>query len=468
MSHVKDFGAVGDGLNDDTEAIRHAIANHDGRVDFSGGRFRVNGSIEIDLATVGPIALTGGGSGAIVMDGSGPALRVLGGHQGTADPRNVDEATWTKTRLPLIQDLEIGGLHDEADGIELNGCWQPSVVGVVLHDLRHGVVLAKRNRNLVIDRCHIYHNTGCGIFFREVNLHQANITGSHVSYNRQGGIRIQSSEVRNLQITGNDIEYNNAASHDSDRFDTSEPTAEIYFDCGKTGSLREITISSNTIQATASPHGANIRMIGTPEEDHRIGMLSISGNLIGSQETNIWLTRCRGITLSGNYIYGAENRNLLLEDCSNVVSSGNCIGSNPDYAVPVRQVGLQLKRCKSVSSTGDLIESMTSYDPQQVSDRFSPATALLEIEQCDSVMVGQGHWVNAHPAAVAVNESSRVSLFGCQMSDTRTVENRRMAVQWKGQGEHNAIQFCLLKPGDQGLIYAARRAQVEQASIRSG
>ena len=114
---------------------------------------------------------------------------------------------------------------------------------------RHGIHLVERNRNVLISHCHIYFNRGVGVYLDGVNLHQINIASSHISYNRQGGIRLERSEVRNLQITGNDIEYNNFRAHKTE----PEPTAEIYIDTTAEGaSVNEVTIASNTIQATDS------------------------------------------------------------------------------------------------------------------------------------------------------------------------------------------------------------------------
>ena len=89
--------------------------------------------------------------------------------------------------------------------------------------MRHGIHVAKRNRNLIISHCQIYYNTGVSVYLEDLNLHQAIINNNQISYCRLGGIRIERSEVRNLQITGNDIEYNNHRVHKTE----PEPTAEI-------------------------------------------------------------------------------------------------------------------------------------------------------------------------------------------------------------------------------------------------
>ncbi len=460
MSHVRDFGGVGDGKTDDTSALVHALKHHDGRLLLDGGRYRITRTVEIDLASVGPICLDGGNTGAIVMAGSGPALRLVGRRAGSADPRHTGPLTWSRLRGPLVHGLEIMAETPDADGIELQGCWQPNLVGLVIHDVRHGVRLVERNRNLIVDRCHIYHNTGSGLFFDRVNLHQTNITGCHISYNRLGGIRIEAAEIRNLQITGNDIEYNNAASHPDRGGGEVAPTAEIFFSCEAGGSIREVTISGNTIQATASILGANIRLIGHPTADHLIGMLTLSGNLIGSQETNLWFQSCRGITLSGNYIYGAENRNVLMQDCSHIVSQGNCIGANPDYRTPVRQVGVELAACRHVMCTGDQLTSLPPYDREQVAAGFRPAKALIELRACRGVRLTGLQFVDAFPAAVFVDAGEDIWLSHCGMADDNAPTGRRHALIWQGAGSRNLVEGCRFLPGSAGLHAIDDRAQV--------
>jgi len=50
MSNVRDFGAVGDGVADDTEAIQHAVADGEGIVEFPRGNYRVSKTILVDLS----------------------------------------------------------------------------------------------------------------------------------------------------------------------------------------------------------------------------------------------------------------------------------------------------------------------------------------------------------------------------------------------------------------------------------
>ena len=149
-----------------------------------------------------------------------------------------------------MQNIEVQGKGDgSADGFRIEGLMQPTFEGVLLRELRHGIHVVSRNRNLLVSHCHIYHCTGVGIFLDGVNLHQTNIASNHISYCRLGGIRIQNSEIRNLQITGNDIEYNNARTFPGL---PDEPTAEIYIDASDPSARRRTQPAARTSASSAA------------------------------------------------------------------------------------------------------------------------------------------------------------------------------------------------------------------------
>ena len=77
----------------------------------------------------------------------------------------------------MVDGLEIVGEHAEADGLEAEGTMQLTITRARFNGLRHCIHLTKRNRNLLVAECHLYHNSGIGIFYDTVNLHQSNITG---------------------------------------------------------------------------------------------------------------------------------------------------------------------------------------------------------------------------------------------------------------------------------------------------
>ena len=427
MSNVTRFGAIGDGVADDTKAIQHAVTQGDGVLHFPPGTYRITEPIEIKLAERGPLGIDGtGGTARVVMDGKGPAFRLVGTHEGTGDPGSRKGNVASHQRLPTIRNIEVEGAQAEADGFELIETMQSVFEGVLVTRCRHGIHLIQRNRNVLISHCHIYFNTGVGVYLDGVNLHQINIASSHISYNRLGGIRLDRSEVRNLQITGNDIEYNNHKSHEAE----PEPTAEIYIDATAEGaSVNEVTIASNTIQATGSPEGANIRIKETPDQSRPPGLFAISGNIIGSQENNVHLTGCYGIALNGNTIYSCENRNLLIEDSRLINVSGNTFRRHtPRYGT-----GVRFNDSSDITFTGCGIHDETAEGQPNL-------TALLELERCQRINISGSQFLNGS-IGVAGNNCSHVTLTGNTLHDTREQPTAQHAIRFTGPSEGNSAAY---------------------------
>ncbi|MBI5396230.1 MAG: right-handed parallel beta-helix repeat-containing protein [Verrucomicrobia bacterium] len=351
MSHLNHFGAKGDGKADDTAAIQHFIEQCDGHVALPRGDYRITKPLEIDLSRLGRTAISGtGGVASLIMDGPGPAIRLIGTHGGTADPNSFKPGVWAMERMPTVSAIEIVGAHDEADGIELSGTMQPTLSGVFIRQCRYGVHLVKRNRNVLIADSHIYHGRGpaIGIYFDGVNLHQTNIVGCHISYCRHAGIKIQRSEIRNFQVTGCDIEYN---------FDETAPdSADVWIDA-RESTVREGTIASCTIQAKRSPGGANVRIEGSDDPASRkAGLWTIAGNVIQSQETNLLLRSCRGVVVTGNSFCSGYERNIVIEKCRNIVVGSNTLDYNPDYKGD-RVDGITVRGSSGINLHGLIVES---------------------------------------------------------------------------------------------------------------
>ncbi|MFT6179042.1 MAG: hypothetical protein ACJAQT_001585 [Akkermansiaceae bacterium] len=433
MSDVKNFGATGDGQTDDTKSIQHAIDDGDGILEFPKGTYLITRPLEIPLQELGPRGISGSmGTATIVMNGPGPAFRILGNHGGTGDPGSVKPDTWHSERMPTIRDIAVEGSHAGADGFELSGTMQAIFDGVMIRHVRHGIHLVKRNRNIQIVNCHIYHNRGVGIFMDGLNLHQVNIANSHISYNRLGGIRIERSEIRNLQITGNDIEYNNTQRSFPEL--SNEPTAEIWIDTTAEGaSVNEITIVSNTIQATSSKEGRNIRIMEKRDGSRAPGLITITGNIIGSQETNVHLSGCYGVSLTGNSIYSCSHRNLLIED-SRLIT----IGSN------------NFRRHTEAGGTGvrlidsqDCTISGCSFHDEALEGQKSGAS-LLELEDCQRIAVTGCNFSDGVPYGIDALNCRDVLVTGCTIADTRKTPRAKAAIRFTGTGSGNLIASCAL------------------------
>jgi len=463
MANVRDFGAVGDGQADDTQAIQHAIADGDGSVEFPRGDYRITSTLTIDLAKVGRTAISGaGGTAKLIMNGPGPAIFLKGTHASTAAPKGFRPAEWRMERMPTIDGIEIQGAHEEADGVRIVGVMQPTLTRTLIRQVRTAVHITDRARNVLISDCHFYHNTGVGVHLDHVNLHQTIIIGSHISYNRLGGIRIEESEIRNLQITGNDIEYNNNRAFGVPCAD-GEPTAEIYIDIGEEGSVREGTIASYTIQATFSPNGANIRMLGREtESNHKAGSWTICGNLIGSQTVNVHLTRVRGVTLTGNHIYNGLHRNLLVEHSSNIVDSGNSYGQNSDFSAHGAATGVRIVDTNGYSMSGSIVQDSHTrpgvYDQETPGDR----PGVIELIRCRRVNLTGVQVSEPNAVGVFLDECSDTLLTGCTILDQRTPPTAPHAIAWHGTGSGNQIATCRIgKTKEKSITTPKHVRQVE-------
>jgi len=327
---VRNFGAVGDGIADDTVAIQKAVDSGIGAVVLSKGVYCIARPILIDLDKTGYTSFSGGGVARIVMTGPGPALKLVGTHFKSADPEGFAENVWRRQRMPLVDGIAINGEHPEAIGIEAVGTMELTITRVHIRNVLHGIHLTNNNRNLIISDCHIYENRGMGIFYDNVNLHQSNILGCHISYNRQGGIVSRGGNVRNIHITGCDIESNMSPE--------TPPTANILIDSADSSyGTGEVAITGCTIQHNSpSPDSANIRIIGRSKSDRngkpvREGNVTITGNVLSDVKVNVHLKDCRGVILTGNTFWMGYTHNLLIEDCSNIIVGANNFDRNPRY-----------------------------------------------------------------------------------------------------------------------------------------
>ena len=330
---VRDFGARGDGVTDDTAAVQRAVAETtDGTVEFPRGDYRITATVRVALEAKGPVSLRGLGVGRVIMAGAGPAFHFIGTHRASADPKSFRPGIMPRERMPQVDGLEIVGAHAEADGLEFSYIMQPIIRSCLIRDLRRGIHftpgvahpprITTSNRNVLIVANHIYNCSENGVLFDSVDLHQIIINDNHISYCKRGGIKIVNSAIRDLQIVGNDIEYN----HDL----AATESADVWFDV-RQGSVREGVITGNTIQAIRTPGGANIRFVGNPETPNKVGLWSITGNHLSSQEVNVHLKSARGVSITGNSFLRGGRQSILLESCRNIVVGANSIDNNPDY-----------------------------------------------------------------------------------------------------------------------------------------
>lgn len=427
MVHAHNYGAAGDGETDDTEALQHALHFGDGVLRLHKGVFRISKPLVVELEKTGYAAILGdGGTSRIVMTGPGPAIKMVGSHGGTALPKSVHPGVWETERMPVVSGLEIVGEHPEAVGIELFHTMQPTITQVLIRRCRYAIHLPDRNRNVLIANCHLYDNREYGIFFDRCNLHQINIEGCHISYCYRAGIMMLGGDVHNLQITGNDIEYNNRPGIDT----PEEGGAEIFFDA-REGLLSEVTIASNTIQATIEPGGANVRIWAGEETGTRGAcVIALSGNIIGSQMRGLDLRGVFRMTVAGNTLYGNQELNVFAQRCRGLSFSGNTVSWRPDKNDPWD--GFRFEDCEMINMTGTVAERMCAGTPE--------AGASVSFHRCHDLQVTHNQFASSLHAALEVADCRRVQIEGNQIVDRKTPATMPHVLRLAGENQQILVR----------------------------
>ncbi|APZ93136.1 right-handed parallel beta-helix repeat-containing protein [Fuerstiella marisgermanici] len=370
-------------------------------------QYRITAPLVFDLLKLGAVKISAKGGATLVMDGPGPALKILGGHEGTASPQSFKPTTWNE-RMPVISDIEILGVHPEADGIELQRTVAATISRVSIRWCRHGIHLVDRNRNVAIDTCHLYENSGVGVFLDDVNLHQINVGNSHISYNRQGGIVVRDGNVRNLQVSGCDIEGNMPGD------ETPTQTANILIDVStspgdRTKSIAEISITGCTIQHSANyskvegktnaPGGANIRLAG--KEIYPIDSVTISGNVLSDTTTNIDINYALDVAINANNFFAPKPANLTVKNSRRINVTGNTL--NPR----------QFKRPGTIhfQDCDDCVLSSNTVHA------FDTDKGAVIIEGCSGMLLNALNFSDCGSGLLLKN-SSDITVTNCRMSRT--------------------------------------------------
>ncbi len=363
------------------------------------------------------------------MTGPGPALQIVGHHEGTASPGSILPHVWQRERFPVISDLEIVVAHDEADGIQLVRTFQATIHSVSVRRCRYGIHLVERNRNFLLSSSHIFDGLDSGVFFDHCNLHQVNIVGNHISYNRRAGIRQLDGDVHNIQITGNDIEYNSG-----DELVSAEILLEVAQRVYQRIRDRQQHDPSHTGLAGSEYPGARQAGIAT----HLRAIMTITGNVIGSRYRNLDISHATRVTITGNTIYGGTDLNVSLAHCSNVLLGTNTIGSRPSHhdVAQKYQDGVLLKDCQNCQLTGNLLS--------QLSAGTKESGGSITLEQCQHISVTNCQILQPLYRGIFVTDCVACQLSGNMLTNVPPADSFLQAIEVTGQSRDVFVQnnFC--------------------------
>ena len=457
MSNVLGFGANGDGVADDTAALQHTIDSGDGVLRLNKGTYRITKSLVLDLTKTGFGGVRGeGGTSRIVMAGAGPAIRVIGDHQGTASPSSVQAHTWDKERFPTINGIEIVGEHPDAVGIELRKTMKCVISQVLVRRCRIAVHLVERNRDFVLTDAHLYDNHEIGLFFDRCNLHQIIVQGCHISWNKVAGIKSLGGDVHNLQIVGNDIEYNNSTAGGSKTPppDGHPDGSEIWFDATD-GVISEVTISGNTIQATVQTGGANIRVVGAEVQRPQTAdapktqkadtahLINITGNVLGSQWRAVELRNVSRVTITGNTIYDSADLSIFAARSAGIVVNGNAFVWRGNESEPPKD-GLRFEDCDNVLLSGLATQRFCAGSAER--------GAAVTFVRCSDCGVSDCQILDPLHRGLELEDCVRCRVANNTIVDRRASPSMKHAIRVLGQSRDNLITGNILGGATEKLI----------------
>lgn len=460
MVNVFGFGAVGDGVADETAALQHAIDSGDGVLRLNKGTYRITKPLVIDLTKTGFAAVRGeGGTSRIVMAGAGPAIRLIGDHQGTASPTSVQDHTWEKERFPTINGIEIVGEHPDAVGIEIRKTMKCVISQVLVRRCRIAVHLVERNRDFLLTDSHLYDNHEVGLFFDRCNLHQIIVHGCHISWNKVAGIKSLGGDVHNLQIVGNDIEYNNrtAGGAKTPAPDGHPGGSEIWFDATD-GVISEVTISGNTIQATVQAGGANIRVVGAEVQRPQTAdalktqkadtahLINITGNVLGSQWRAVELRNVSRVTMTGNTIYDSADLSVFAAKCAGIVVSGNAFVWRGSDSEPPKD-GLRFEDCDNVLLSG--------LATQRFCAGAADSGAAVTFVRCSDCGISDCQILDPLHRGLELDDCVRCRVANNTIVDRRASPSMKHAIRVLGQSRDNLITGNILGGATEKLIDAS-------------
>lgn len=462
MANVFGFGAVGNGVADDTAALQHTIDSGDGVLRLNKGTYRITKPLVLDLTKTGFGAVRGeGGTSRIVMAGAGPAIRMIGDHQGTASPSSVQPHTWDKERFPTISGIEIVGEHPDAVGIELRKTMKCVISQVLVRRCRIAVHLVERNRDFLLADSHLYDNHEIGLFFDRCNLHQIIVQGCHISWNKVAGIKSLGGDVHNLQIVGNDIEYNNATSGGASKppADLSQHPggSEIWFDATD-GVFSEVTISGNTIQATVQTGGANIRIVGADVERPQRAdspktqkvdtahLINITGNVLGSQWRAVELRNASRVTITGNTIYDSADLSVFAAKSAGIVVSGNAFVWRGNDSEPPKD-GLRFEDCDNVLLSGLATQRFCAGSAER--------GAAVTFVRCSDCGVSDCQILDPLHRGLELEDCVRCRVANNTIVDRRASPSMKHAIRVLGHSRDNLITGNILGGATEKLLDAS-------------
>ena len=305
---------VGDGVADDTDALRRLVN--------VGSEFSLKSNMRLYITSTITLNPSGAkninGNGAtIIVGGDFYAFSLSGSLATNSNPRNVTTEVLNGEAGTKISNFRITSLSGAAGGgIEIRKSFKLTIEDNIIYKMKNGIRVYGKNRDLMIHGNQIYAMQQNGILFDDgIDLHQCNINNNMVQYADVACIHIYNPyAIANFQIVGNDLEISGWL---EDGHDYSGELV-LLFEVGQRvpDQFSEIEICGNTIQG----HSVSNRIIKfAGDSTVPIRHVSLVGNHISNTGLDLmYFENCENIAISGNTYTDVHGYVYVLDGvCSN-------------------------------------------------------------------------------------------------------------------------------------------------------
>lgn len=295
------FGAVGDGVTDDSVAIQEAMdsaTERRGIVAFDSDKvYAISQTIVVDVSAVRGIE---GNLARIKLTADVTAFRITGTHTGNASPNNSSARRIKLPEMhPYVRGLRIHGDPQlRGTGLRIEGTFGLQVLQCHLFDLRTGIEFAEVNRNVILANNNVWHCLDYGIWWNGGNIHQMNMTGNHISYTRKA-LFMDDALIYNVQVVGNAIEASSAPGD----------VEYVVHAVARDGYIEGLELIGNSLEDHVNVSGAAVRIDGGPNR------------------------RGKQIMIIGNDMGNSESSDIFVSDIDEVVIANNTMSYSTDYSI---------------------------------------------------------------------------------------------------------------------------------------
>lgn len=434
---VKDFGAVGDGVADDTAAIQAALNAGVGKsVYFPAGSYAINAALSVSANTcvyseIGAATVTqstAAGTNAFTLSGDGitiDGLKIVGPNSGGGSAVRADGRN-----NPTIKNCQV---QNWLFGIQLRGCKNSTVTGNRIWGgtynassasdiIIFGSSAAPSNRTIITNNFCLS-NTDNGIYVDTNSGDRETIIQGNVVVTCSDNGFDERADGSNYRRNGIIVGYNggtNSRAVISGNIVRNAPYAGIYTQ-GATLPAGDVVVSANLVSrcgwGTAYPGDGSIRagiLIASGGQD------SISGNVIIDCST-------AGIKYSPDFARNLANGHRPVI-ASNIIARTAGIG----IFMTNRPFGVQVCANRIINSTAESVYFQTTNNPSDIGN------VLVDGNHIDTTSTSGGILFDALYSTTYDNKVSNNKILGNDNTNV-SVFNSGVYVRGKVQISGNTI-----------------------------